>query len=662
MSNKPAETISDVIGVAGAGFRLSLILNAVSCEVASGGLEVHSISKSVTLFSLTLKQVGISLQSPDSVHTQEALDGIHQVSHDATDVFDEFNDMLDRIRAKPADGATAPSIEQRFQWCFKRHRVLYLLGQLECLKMTASLIQQILSLGKLMASTNKHDSQQEVTMKQELIRQERAEAQNVLIVRYWQMSKMDRLWEASRTEDEDHKIATSEQHDDDLALVASNDDLGGRQLAIEAPPPEYAKSMALVKLPPYSLGEIEQRLDGIKKSSKDMVQVSSEAIDPLLEKWTRWYEVREKRHSREARSRYVPTVDNLQEDEDDGMRSNQRRYEPTNDSGYQARGYFLEGSTTNWREPHSADARQKYSQRRKEYRKYQPSISVDTSDAETNSNGSRKRAPRHHIIDSSPESSESDHEHQHQPRQRPRRGSNSPVQERSYPAFHNTASPRNAPGLPATGRPYPQHAYTAPNMSGYPPINTSNAHNSYTNAPHTYPTPPHNHAHSSPNAAYAPHHQQTYPPISSAHARYTPANVPPQPTRNLPPPNSQYSAPPSTRPLSRDGTTRSPSRTSYHAPSLSAPSSRHASFAGAVPSARPRLDDRGRPIHWDAHGRAAVYDKEGREVPAVLGGGGAQGAKAGGSAKKNVIEGTTKGLLGAGAIAGFLEALEGLSI
>ena len=147
--------IGSIIGVAGAGFRLSLILNAVSCEVATEGLEVHSISKTVTLFSLTLKQTGIALQAADSVHTYEALDGVHRISGDATKVFEEFNDMLDRVRNKPVDGTVPPTIQQRFQWCFKKHRVTYLLAQLDSFKLSLSVIQQVLQLGKLMASTSK---------------------------------------------------------------------------------------------------------------------------------------------------------------------------------------------------------------------------------------------------------------------------------------------------------------------------------------------------------------------------------------------------------------------------------------------------------------------------------------------------------------------------
>ena len=642
--------VSDIIGVAGAGFRLSLILNAVSCEVEGEGLEVHNISKTVTLFSLALKNVGISLQSPDTVHSSEALEGVYKISEDAVEVFDQFNEMLERVRAKPAEGSSQGSIQQRFRWIFKKHHVEYMLAQLESLKMDASLFQQILTLGKLMAATNKHDPPDEVALKQELIRQQRAEAQNVLIVRYWHRSKMEKLWEASVTEHEDLKITVEELKDeDDLALVTSNpdnlngDNNGTKQLAIEAPPSELhgllSSSTALVKLPSYSLGDLDEKLDGIKKSSKDMVQVSSDVLEPLLEKWTRWYEVREKRHVRETKNRYVPTVDNLQEDDNDGMHP-YRRYNDTNESNAPPpKGYYLEGNTTDWRQPQSAEARQTYSRRRKQYSQYQPTISVDNSDADTNSNGSRsKNAPRRHIIDSSSESDVSDHDPQTQHRQRPRKGSNSPTQERSYPVFPNVGAPRVAPPSPMTNRPHPHHAYTAP-AHGYP----AQSHHPFPPNQQGYPI---SHYPSTPQ-------QQPYPNYSTAHARYTPANVTantnghpnPPPSKRIPIPQPY---PPSNRPVSRDGA--SSTRSSSY-------SNRHAKGQQAQPL--PTRDRDGRQIHYDGQSRPFVYDDKGQRIRANIPE--AQGSGGKGS-KGKLAEGATKGLLGAGAIAGFLEALEGLSI
>lgn len=148
----PPGIIASIIGVAGAGFRLSLILNAVGCEVASAGIEIHSIAKSVSLFALMLKQVGATLQESDSIHSAEAVDTAKEIKDQCELVFDEITEMLDKVQKKDEYGnSKGPSLPQKFKWCFKKQRVQYLLAQLESLKLSLIVMMQILHLGKMMA-------------------------------------------------------------------------------------------------------------------------------------------------------------------------------------------------------------------------------------------------------------------------------------------------------------------------------------------------------------------------------------------------------------------------------------------------------------------------------------------------------------------------------
>lgn len=145
--------IASIIGVAGAGFRLSLVLNAIGCEVASAGIEIHSIAKGVSLFALMLKQVGQTLQSADSVHSGEALETAQEICSQCQLVFNEIEDMLDKVQKRDEDGnPRSPTLPQKFKWCFKKGRVTYLLAQLESLKLSLIVMLQILQLGKLLAS------------------------------------------------------------------------------------------------------------------------------------------------------------------------------------------------------------------------------------------------------------------------------------------------------------------------------------------------------------------------------------------------------------------------------------------------------------------------------------------------------------------------------
>lgn len=452
-----------------------------------------------------------------------------------------------------------------------------------------------------------------MAIKKEAINQERAETQNVVIIRYWQISDMDALFEACRREEEGEEEAgerrqvTIDDHNGQQSVVTTR----SSQLTIEAPPPEYANSTVLVKLPVPSLGELDQTLHKIKESPKDMLQVSNEAIDPLLERWTIWREIRERRHSG---IRFVPSVQNVDEEDTTYF----ERYREREDS---PRGYFLEGPTTDWRMPHSVAARYEASQRRKQYSNYQPSVSAASSDVEDSvgSKTSKKPSPGRHIIDSSPESSDPELE-KAGPRRRssgpstterkvqnpeavplahsyeavqPRRASNSPGAPASlHPGFPLSGSLQHPSNVP---RPYatPDQSMARHSVSAPPyPLHTTNAPNPY--AGHSVPYPPH----PGPFSPYGSQH--------GSRPRYVPPTGHSPRMGTTPRPGSQDDG--------RAGR-RSPSRLSHMSPGS---------------RSQARMEDE---------------KKHSRE-----------------QTKKSFREGATKGLLGAGAIAGFLEALESLSI
>jgi len=102
-----------------------------------------------------LKQVGQTLQAPDSVHSHEAEQAAKQITTECRQIFDEIETMLDKVRTRKKDGSWGPTTIQKFKWCFKKHKVNYLLAQLESLKLSLSVMLQILQLGKLMAAPTK---------------------------------------------------------------------------------------------------------------------------------------------------------------------------------------------------------------------------------------------------------------------------------------------------------------------------------------------------------------------------------------------------------------------------------------------------------------------------------------------------------------------------
>ncbi|ERF72121.1 hypothetical protein EPUS_02912 [Endocarpon pusillum Z07020] len=606
--------VASVFGVAGVGFRLSLLLNAVGCEIASAGMEIHSISKSVTLFSLMLKQVGQALQASDSVHSSEALETAQEISIECEKVFDEIREMLDKVTSRKSDGSLSPSIQQRFKWCFKKARVQYLLAQLESLKMSLLLMLQILQLGKLMAATPQSEQKEEVAVKNDIIAQERAETQNLVIVRYWQINRLDRLYTAAEHEEAEDRKKQIEGR--------NNGNAENSQLAIEAPP-EYSISTALIKLPIVSLGELDATLNQIRESPREMLRVSESVIDPLLGRWTRWQEARDRQGVRLG-SRYMPSVHNLYESDEEKA----RQYNDFHDREDSSGGYYLEGTTTDWRKPHSAAAKQEAAKLRKKYAGLQPSISVESSDAEDNQGPRRpkKPPPSRHVIDSSTETSDSERD---QPRQRRSSYADSSNDKRSRylaqrpnppPMYGNggdaraNAGGRNNSSPNGTPQSPPRSSISAPRSPGAHRPMTTPVQTQYSHA-YTSPLPP-VHTSNAPNP-YAPHSPYSPNPNSSLHppAYQGHYNNPQQyPPRYMPPQGYRVPVAPQQRPFSREEKRpRSPSRHSGHS----------------------------------VHSQRSIEELKKAE----------RNRK-----HKNLGRSATKGVLGAFALDGFLEALEGLEL
>ena len=142
-------TIASVIGIAGAGFRLSLILNAIGGDIATANVEIQHIARCISEFSLMLKQVALTLESSKSIATKTALDTANEIANQSRTVFEEIKGMAEMVQTKDESGhIRAIAVAQRVKWCFKKQRVQYLLGQLESLKLSLSVMLQTVQLGK----------------------------------------------------------------------------------------------------------------------------------------------------------------------------------------------------------------------------------------------------------------------------------------------------------------------------------------------------------------------------------------------------------------------------------------------------------------------------------------------------------------------------------
>jgi hypothetical protein len=140
--------------VAGAGFRLSLLLNAVGVKMATANREIQSIAKEISLFSLTLKQVGLVLDTPEARASRSALETAKRITMQSQAIFTEIKDMAEMSQQRDEQGnIRSITIASKAQSWFRKQRVQYLLGQLVLLKLSLSIMLQILQFGKNIATT-----------------------------------------------------------------------------------------------------------------------------------------------------------------------------------------------------------------------------------------------------------------------------------------------------------------------------------------------------------------------------------------------------------------------------------------------------------------------------------------------------------------------------
>ena len=629
-----AEIVASIIGVASTGFQLSLLLNAVSCQIANAPVEIQAISKSVTLFSLLLKQTAAVLDQADSVHSREAVRVAEQVLEESNAVFNEIRTTLDRVQPKKQDGSPSLSIPQRFKWCFKKHGIEYLLGRMDRLQMSLSLMLQIIQIGTTMASTSRNDSPEKVREMSDKLRRERAEAQNVVVLYFFENEQLGRLYVAAREEQTIPQSPIEHRNDDPdcdaLTLVSSHDS----QLTKVEELPVYTDKELTIQPPTKVLPDFEDNWQRIGRSPADMVKVSEEVINKLLEKWTIWRERRDQelRQSRPPKTgRYRPVVQDSPE-EDDLLSS--ELYREREDSPSPK---FIEGVTTDWRQPQSGEARHKRVQLKKQYAGYQASVEGNGSDIEgpSGTTRSKKKPARKHAIDSDEYTSESEDDKKGEKPHPRRRSSAVSVPSQPKPRLDETPVSKSYGGVPHG----PLQPPRANNASMRPPLSPTWSHHQQQHRPistpdqsrlhHSISSPAHaNYMHNStyqytplgagphsPSQYHLPN-AQTHPVPQGPPPRYAPSRLPSQTSRQ-----GQPSQP---RPVSRDGPQRPVSRD------------------GRPPRSPSRLSREYSTTEYKEYEAEKKRQKK--------------------EHRRNIGDGAAKTLLAGGGLAVFLEALDSLSL
>ena len=451
---------ASIVKIAGAGFRLSLLLNAAACQLAQSRLEIHSIAKGISLFALTLKHVGQTIEATDIDRTQEATEKAWEIAGQGQMIFIEIEHMLDKLKATDRnEDLMRLSLQERLKWCFPKQHVTYLLAQLESLKLSLIVMLRILQLGNVIKANidDGIDTDSLASAADDAVAQEKAESQNMIIVRYWSVKRLDRLWDLVEQEAIDAaKDPTNQKINANYTNTAS------------AVKPLVAATRGLdpTRLPAVTFGESDVGLSNMERSPKDMVQLSESAMNRLLSIWVPMIDP-----SRLSSTSKGPNPSNKLSQPRVYVSDTDDYSDELDFEGHDVRGYYLEGKTDDWRNPHSQEARQHAAKLRQEYSKYQAHVESEPEPDDT------KRRDRQRASDSSDEERDT---------LRPQTTTNPMNVHRR--AHSNSVSS----GYPPIPIPAPDNRYPYPSGSFPPPTQTlrPNQHNPPMNYKyHEYPTP-----------------------------------------------------------------------------------------------------------------------------------------------------------------------------
>ncbi|CAG8909458.1 unnamed protein product [Penicillium egyptiacum] len=601
---------ASIVKIAGAGFRLSLLLNAAACQLAQSRLEIHSIAKGISLFTLALKHVGQTIEDTDVDKSPEATEKAWEIAGQGQMIFIEIEHMLDKLKATDRDDYLMRiPLQERLKWCFRKQHVTYLLAQLESLKLSLIVMLQILQLGNVIKSNVNEgaDTDSLTSTAEDAIAQEKAESQNMIIVRYWSVKRLDRLWDLVEQEISDASNDLTNQRIS--SNYSSNTASASKPLARRSDPTRF---------PIITLGDSDVGLSDMERSPKDMVQLSESTLNRLLSLWVPLIEPSKLHHARKgfspSNTQVQPRVYVSSDTEEDDT-------EELDFDSHDIRGYYLEGSTMDWREPHSQEARQHAAELRRKYSSYQAHVESEPEPDEHLKHRD-KTCSDSGVIDSSDESEQRSHtlrpSHSTNPLQGRRFHSNS-LSSR-YPPSHSSPDSRS-PTYSSGSFPPPNHALPRP-----PPLPS-----------HAQPGPPQQPYKYYPNQDYATAPRSI--PTNMNQPNNPAITIPnTNPSPRVPSPNQVHFEPSRARKQAYNNIPKSNNKLQP----------RHHSSAYPLSSSSPESSFRAPPPRSNQWSPSSHPRRSSREE-----------AK---DRHKALTRNATRGLVGIGAIAGFMDALEAFSI
>lgn len=132
---------SGLLEAASVGFTLTKALHDLGTTARKAGEQTDFLSKNISHHCRALKSLSRQLKTENPDHSAEALDVARELQEQSNAVLAEIQKLIPSSK-RMRDGL---SLKQRLMWSLRRSRVKHLVGQLEYLKSTVTLLLHVLS-------------------------------------------------------------------------------------------------------------------------------------------------------------------------------------------------------------------------------------------------------------------------------------------------------------------------------------------------------------------------------------------------------------------------------------------------------------------------------------------------------------------------------------
>jgi hypothetical protein len=149
------EAISAIIGVAGAGAKLSILLFEFASTVGSAEQEIRQIGIEISLFCSVLKQLQSTLAKAKSYrYSLSAIETTREILDRCQQLFEEIEAIVCGLRKRGGERLVESSVDWigRVKWTFKLSQVQKLRTTLESCKVTLHLMLTTLEFAQKLAA------------------------------------------------------------------------------------------------------------------------------------------------------------------------------------------------------------------------------------------------------------------------------------------------------------------------------------------------------------------------------------------------------------------------------------------------------------------------------------------------------------------------------